>query len=308
MRAALDLASRVASNNFSCLFLRGETGTGKSLFAKAIHDMSPRAGKPFVEVNCSALPSTLIESELFGHKKGSFTDAKEDKAGLFELADTGTIFLDEIGDMDLGLQAKLLHVLEEKQFRRIGDSKAVRVDVAVIAATNKNVEEQVTAGKFREDLYYRINVIPLHLPPLRSHPEDIPELCRHFVEVYARRFGKNVRALTEEAMRRLMEYTWPGNIRELRNVMERGCLLTQAETIGTDLVFFPLSPMSLTATPGTAIPAGPSPAAPMSMADAERLAIRRAMEEAQGNRNQAAKILGLHRTTLYKKLGEYGME
>lgn len=304
MRRVVKLARTVAQNDFSCLFIRGETGTGKGLFARTIHEMGARREKPFVEVNCSALPAMLVESELFGHRKGAFTDAKEDKTGLFELADTGTILLDEIGDMDVGLQTKLLKVIEEQQFRRIGDTKAIKVDVAVIAATNQNVEELVTEKEFRQDLYYRLNVIPLKLPPLRDHPEDIPVLCEHFLKIYSRKFGKNIEGFTEEAMNHMRSHSWLGNVRELRNAIERGCMLTEKELISPRHLLFQFQGSGAPTLTGTGTDLAAS-LPPMSLDKAEKLAIRRAMTEAEGNKNEAARILGVHRTTLYKKLNEY---
>lgn len=239
MTALIDLAQRVAENDFSSLFIRGESGTGKGLLARLIHQHGRRSSKAFIEVNCSALPANLVESELFGHKRGAFTDAREDKVGLFELADGGTLFLDEIGDMAKGLQAKLLKAIEEKTFRRVGDVRELKSDVAIIAATNQHVEELVAKGDFREDLYYRLNVIPLTLPPLRERPEDILPLCGFFVASFSRKFGKAVNGFNPEAMAILQEYGWPGNVRELRNVVERGCLLTRADTIGPELLLFP---------------------------------------------------------------------
>lgn len=249
LQQAIDLAGRVAENDFSCLFIRGESGTGKGMFAKSIHRIGRRATKPFVDVNCSALPSTLIESELFGHRKGAFTDAKEDKAGLFELADGGTLFLDEIGDMDVNLQAKLLKVIEEQRFRRLGDTKDRKVDVCIMAATHQDVETLVAEGRFREDLYYRLNVIPLQMPPLRDHKEDIPALCDSFISFYAKKFGCPARRFSDEAMARFMEYTWPGNVRELRNLVERGCLLARDEVITDDHLLLPAEGMAGLAAP-----------------------------------------------------------
>lgn len=319
MKQTVELAQMVAVSDFSCLFIRGESGTGKGLFAKTIHEVGRRKDKPFVEVNCSALPATLIESELFGHKKGAFTDAKEDKVGLFELANEGTLFLDEIGDMDINLQTKLLKVIEDQRFRRIGDTKDISVDVAIIAATHQSVEKLVEDGSFRQDLYYRLNVVPLNLPPLREHPEDIGALCEYFIKIYTKKFNKNIKGFTDDAMRMLLAYEWPGNVRELRNVVERGCLLSFEDYISNDKLLFPFSssapstplPPSTAETVVTPVPSINSvmaPEEPLSLADAEKRAIEKAMEKAEGNKNHAARILGVHRTTLYKKLAEYGLD
>ena len=307
MQETMELVQTVAENDFSCLLLCGESGTGKGLIAKTVHRIGCRFEQPFVEVNASAMPATLIESELFGHKKGAFTDAKEDRTGLFELADGGTLFLDEIGDMDLGLQSKLLKVIEEQRFRRIGDSNDVTVDVAIIAATNKEIGGMVADGTFREDLYYRLNVVPLQLAPLREHPEDIPALCEYFIGVYAKKFRKQIVGFTEEATNMLLAYDWPGNVREVRNVVERGCLLTR----GTDRI--PAKHLLFPSEPGVVGPDRAAPVSfvgrgsPASLAEVEKLAIEHAMARTGGNKNQAANILGVHRTTLYKKLEEYGL-
>lgn len=307
MIRAVSLAKRVAESDFSCMFLRGESGTGKGVFARTIHQVGQRSGKPFVEVNCSALPSTLIESELFGYTKGAFTDAKQDKEGLFELADGGTIFLDEIGDMDVGLQAKLLKVIEDQRFRRLGGVRDVEVDVAVIAATHQKVESLVEAGTFRLDLFYRLNVIPVSLPPLREHPEDIDALCRMFLETFSKKFGNSIPAIAESTMEVFRNHDWPGNVRELSNVIERGCLLAGSGTITDEhILFTPEMLAGAAATPHLAqdVDAGEV----LSLADAERRAIRRAMDAVGGNKNEATRLLGIHRTTLYKKLAEYGLD
>jgi len=323
----------VAQSDFSCLLITGESGTGKGLLARTIHNLGHRAGKPFIEVNCSALPATLIESELFGHKKGAFTDAKEDKIGLFEMADTGTIFLDEIGDMDIKLQAKLLKVMEEQTFRRIGGSEDIKVNVAIIAATNQDIEKQVKENKFREDLFYRLNVIPIKLPPLRERPDDLKPLSEHFIRFFSRKFGKNIKGVTEPVFAVLRDYDWPGNVREFRNVIERACILSRGELIEDPAVLFPgrmnlcvTTPRPVTAAvaegsapsvvsassgavPVVVTTTGPITSLPaMPLAEAEKLVIQAAMRDAEGNKNKAAAILGLHRTTLYKKLEEYGIQ
>ncbi len=214
------------------VLITGENGTGKELVARALHRGSPRASKPFVEVNCAAIPGELIESELFGHMKGSFTGAISDRAGKFEQAHKGTLFLDEIGDMSLAAQAKVLRVLQDNVVSRIGGSKTISVDVRVIAATNKNVEAEISAGRFREDLYYRLNVVPIHVPPLRERREDIPLLVQHFVSTLSAREGITPRTVSEEAMQKLSEYEWPGNVRELRNTIERLLILASGKEIG----------------------------------------------------------------------------
>ena len=210
------------------MLLTGESGTGKDLAAKVLHYASDRAAKPFMNITCSALPEALLESELFGHERGAFTDARQQKRGLFEMADGGTVFLDEIGEMVPGLQAKLLRFLEEKTFKRVGGAADIRVDVRVVAATNRNLEEEVKHGRFREDLYYRLNVLPIALPPLRARADDIPRLVHYFVDTYNDEFRKRVRRVAPETMKRLQAYGWPGNIRELRNAIERAMLLARA--------------------------------------------------------------------------------
>jgi DNA-binding NtrC family response regulator len=305
MRRTVELAQRVAKSDFSCVLLRGESGTGKGLFARTLHQRGCRSQNPFVEVNCSALPAALVESELFGHNKGAFTDAKQDKEGLFELADGGTIFLDEIGDMEVAQQAKLLKVIEDQCFRRLGGIRDIQVDVAIIAATHQNIEDLIEEGRFRLDLYYRLNVIPLDLPPLREHPEDIEPLCERFLDMFSRKFRNPRPEITPSIMRKLKEYHWPGNVRELSNVIERACLLASDGQITEEHLF--LNPrLGLNHAAPAAPVAGPAPL--LSMAEAEKQAIERAMDEADGNKNEAARILGIHRTTLYKKLTEYGID
>jgi transcriptional regulator with PAS, ATPase and Fis domain len=304
MHQTVEMAKRVAKSDFSCILLRGESGTGKGLFARTLHQSGQRSQNPFVEVNCSALPAALVESELFGHNKGAFTDAKQDKEGLFELADGGTIFLDEIGDMEVAQQAKLLKVIEDQSFRRLGGIRDIQVDVAIIAATHQNIESLIEEGKFRLDLYYRLNVIPLDLPALREHPEDIEPLCERFLDLFSKKFKNPRPEIPAAMMQKMREYSWPGNVRELSNVIERACLLANDGKITEDLLM--LSPRlgASQATPPTET--GNSPV--LSMAEAEKRAIQSAMDAADGNKNEAARILGIHRTTLYKKLTEYGID
>jgi transcriptional regulator with PAS, ATPase and Fis domain len=247
----------------------------------------------------------LIESELFGHVKGAFTDAKDNKIGLFEMADSGTLFLDEIGDMDFNLQAKLLKVMEEQKFRRIGGTKDISVNVAILAATNQNIEKLVEENKFRLDLYYRLNVIPVEIPPLRERLDDISSLADHFIKFFARKFGKNIKSFSDEAFGALKKYSWPGNVREFRNVVERACILTKGDVIDNLEILFPGTSFK----PSVADDASPAVGgiSAMPLAEAEKLVMRAAMEEAGGNKNKAASILGVHRTTLYKKLEEYSI-
>src|SRR5690606_4698570 len=221
------LASKVAKSPSSTVLLTGESGTGKDLLAKVIHYGSTRAPRPFMNITCSALPEHLLESELFGHERGAFTDARQQRKGLFEQADAGTIFLDEIGELVPALQAKLLRFLEEKSFRRLGGSNDITVDVRVVAATNRNLEQQVQAGTFREDLYYRLNVLRIEMPPLRDRGDDVVLLAEHYARQFSREFRRPIRGLTDDARRVLTRYTWPGNVRELRNVIERAVLLTE---------------------------------------------------------------------------------
>src|SRR6476661_5209861 len=226
MRALL---KKIATGPGSTVLLTGESGTGKDLAAKVIHYASQRASKPFMNITCSALPENLLESELFGHERGAFTGADRQKRGLFEMADGGTVFLDEIGEMVPGLQSKLLRFLEEKTFKRVGGATDIHVDVRVVAATNRNLEEEVKHGRFREDLYYRLNVLPIALPPLRARAEDIPRLVHYFIDSYNAEFRKRVKGVAAETMKRLQSYPWPGNIRELRNAIERAMLLGDRE-------------------------------------------------------------------------------
>jgi two-component system, NtrC family, response regulator AtoC len=301
----LDDLRRVARSASTTVLLRGETGTGKELAAQQIHALSPVAAGPFIDINCSAVPDNLLESELFGHEKGAFTDAKNAKEGLFEIAHGGTLFLDEISEMPMKLQAKLLRVLESKTFRRVGGTQDVRVSVRIVAATNRDLQAHVAAGRFREDLYYRLSVVPLDVPPLRERREDIPALAKTFLELYAREIGRVVTDFAPGAMDLLVAYDWPGNVRELRNLMERMVLMGTGSRIEVaDL------PEQIRLNRGRPLRrAGPDalfrPGQTPTLDDVERLAIEHALAEANGNRTHAAQSLGISRQTLRTKLQRY---
>jgi two-component system, NtrC family, response regulator AtoC len=299
MREVLALVERVASSSASVL-ITGESGTGKELVARALHYNSPRAEQPFVPVNLAALPENLIESELFGHKKGAFTDARTDRIGLFAEADNGTIFLDEIGELAAGLQAKLLRVLQEQEVRPIGGTGTQRVDVRVVAATNRELEEMLGDGSFREDLYYRLNVIQIDIPPLRSRPDDILPLAEHFLrDARARLDPPRDITLSPEAQRTLLSYRWPGNVRELQNLIERGTALCRGTSI--DLEDLPNYVRERRDTNSVSTAA----ARKLTLAELEREYIERVLEDESGNKTRAAQRLGLDRKTLYRKLEEY---
>jgi len=281
----------------STVLIEGPSGSGKELFARAIHDLSPRKDKPYVKVNCGALPETLLESELFGYRKGAFTDARTDKPGRFDLADGGTIFLDEIGDLAMSLQVKLLRVLQERTFEPLGSTETVKVDVRVIAATNRKLADLVARREFREDLYYRVNVIRIELPPLAERREDIPLLIDHFVRRFNAVTGEDVRALSREAVELLMRYDFPGNVRELENAIEHAFVLCRGRTI---------EPRHLPAEIARSKKA-PSTGRADVLREAEAQAVRTALERAGGNRERAAGELGIHRATLWRKMKRYGL-
>ena len=307
LRQQLGLAAPTAGR----VLVYGESGTGKELVAHALHLMSPRADKPFVEVNCAAIPEELIESELFGHLKGSFTGALEDKVGKFEQADGGTLFLDEVGDMSLRTQSKVLRVLEEQRFTPVGAGHNLTVDVRVLAATNKHLEEEIQKGNFREDLFFRLNVIPFYVPALREHPEDIPALATHFLAEYARAYGRRPKQLSDAALEVLLKYRWPGNVRELKNLIERLVIMVPGERI--ERRHLPPTLHHDHARPqasrtGNHAPRG-SGFATLQEARAayERDYILRKLEESQGNVSRAAEVLGLERSHLYRKMKSLGI-
>ncbi|TYO97135.1 two component Fis family sigma54 specific transcriptional regulator [Geothermobacter ehrlichii] len=295
---------KIAQSDASTVLIQGESGTGKELVAKAIHYESARADKPFMAINCAAVPETLLESELMGHERGSFTDAKSQKKGLFEIADGGTIFLDEIGDMELGMQAKLLRVLEERRFRRIGGTRDISIDVRIVSATNKDLLKAIEEKTFRNDLYYRIQVIPIFLPPLRERKEDIMPLVHHFIDHFNREFGKNVKGVSKMAEKFLMEYPWPGNTRELKNVIERAIILESDET----LLLEHLPQEIVSRTP--AVASGPIgfqlPPEGIDIEDVERELIRQALELADGNQSKAAKKLNLGIDAFRYRMKKFG--
>jgi two-component system response regulator AtoC len=305
MREVLEVVKQVAPTRATVLIL-GESGTGKELIAKAIHQLSPRARQPLVTVHCAALAPTLLESELFGHEKGAFTGAHERRIGRFEQAQGGSLFLDEIGEIDASLQVKLLRFLGERTFERVGSNRTLTADVRLIAATNRNLAELVAAGTFREDLYYRLTVVPIHLPPLRQRAGDIPLLAQVFLRGFAAENGKQVNEFTPDALEALMQYPWPGNVRELRTAIEHAVVLSRGEKIAVrDL------PATVRGQPGPAgaSPARPAPAAePMTVEEAEKQLIVRALKETNGNRTQAAKKIGMSRRTLHRKLHTYHLE
>jgi len=300
MKALRQQLALMAGTNGRVL-IYGASGTGKELVAHAIHALSPRAAEPFVEVNCAAIPEELIESELFGHRKGSFTGAHEDKTGKFQKANGGSLFLDEVGDMSLKTQAKVLRALDEQRFEPVGASEAVQVDVRVIAATNKNLEEQIERGDFREDLFYRLNVIPFHVPPLRERVEDIPLLADYFLKEFTTAYGRKPKELTAEAYRALEAYHWPGNVRELRNLMERIVIMNPQVRVDARHVPLPRSPRAAER------PAGGFGSLQEARASVEREYILKRLDETGGNVTRAAELLGLERSNLYRKMKALGI-
>ena len=299
MVAAKVMLARIAASPASTVLLRGETGTGKDLAAKAIHYNSDRASKPFVNITASALPEQLLESELFGHERGAFTDARQQKRGLLETADGGTVFLDEIGEMASGLQAKLLRFLEEKTFKRVGGLTDIRVDVRVIAATNRDLDAEVQAGKFREDLFYRLQVMPVVLPPLRERDGDIRLLVNYFIDRYNREFRKRVKGATPDALVVLEQYRWPGNIRELRNAIERAMLLMDREWLEPD-DFASLKPAA--ARVQFRLPPGG-----LVLEEVERQLVVQALERAHGNQTHAGHLLGINRDQVRYRIEKFGL-
>jgi len=291
---AVNLAKRVAPTDATVLLL-GETGTGKEVFAQAIHNGSKRIGKPFLALNCSAFTKELLESEIFGHKAGAFTSANKDKKGLIEEAHEGSLFLDEIGEMPIELQSKLLRVLETNEFIKVGDTKATKVNVRIIAATNRDLQKEVNDGKFREDLFYRLNVFTIMLPALRDRKKDIPLLAKHFMQVFAQKTNGRVQSISKEFMEHLQNHDWKGNIRELKNIMERACILeTDTElsinSLPLELQTTTYKPQSLSA---------------FDLASVEKLHIQRVLNHTKGNKTEAAKLLNIGLTTLYRKIEEY---
>lgn len=303
MRVVFRTLEKVADVKTTVL-IQGESGTGKELVARALHSKSARAQKPFVAVNCGAIPETLLESELFGHKRGAFTDANADKKGLFEQADGGTLFLDEIGEMPLSLQVKLLRALQESTIRRLGDTRDVRVDVRLVAATVRDLEHEVKAARFREDLFYRLNVLPIHVPALRERRDDIPMLVEHFLAKNNARLSTHVREVAPDALKTLYDYDWPGNVRELENTLERAVVLTDSDVLSAaDLPERLRRPRDVLAVP---IDSDELSIKKTTRVLEERL-IRRALDKTRGNRTAAAKILEIsHRALLYK-IKEFGI-
>ncbi len=302
MQEVLSVVHRVAASTTTVL-LRGESGTGKELIAQAIHYQSGRSAKPLVKVNCAALPETLLESELFGHVKGAYTGAVSDRPGRFEAANGGTIFLDEIGDVSSGVQAKLLRVLQEREFERVGSSRTLKVDVRVIAATNQDLEVAVREKRFREDLYFRLNVVPILIPPLRERREDIPPLLDHFLRKYAAENKRAIRGLTHEARDALLKYEYPGNVRELENLIERAVVLCRSEVIS--LEDLPLGMQEAGEGPGAVPPAGSLPA---ELEAVERRMIEDALAQSGGVQTRAAELLGITERALRYKLKRLGLK
>jgi two-component system response regulator AtoC len=298
---------KIGQSKASTILITGESGTGKELVARAIHESGDGGARPFLEINCAALPETLLESELFGHEKGAFTDARYRKKGLFELAEGGTIFLDEIGEMGITLQSRLLRVIENKTFRRVGGVKDLKVNTRIVAATNRDLNKAIRDGSFRNDLYYRLQVIPIALPPLRERKEDIPLIANHFISVFNKEFKKKVKPIGREVKSLFEDYSWPGNVRELKNMIERAMLLEADEELLAEHL------------PPEIRPGGkPEDAAaesedldllfPMSLKDVEKIVIDRTLKETNGNKSKAARILGISRQTLREKTKLYQLE
>lgn len=307
MREVMSFVRRVAATEATSILIEGENGTGKDLVAKTLHYQSIRQAEPFIAINCAAIPETLLESELFGYEKGAFTDARSQKKGIFELADKGTLFLDEIGELPLVLQAKLLRVLEDQSFRRLGGLKDINLNLRFVAATNKDLREAVREGAFRQDLYFRLNVIQITIPPLREHPEDILPLVKHFIQHYNRKFKRSIEGVSSEAARLLLAYHWCGNVRELRNAVERAMILAESTLLTPQNL-----PIAIT-RPESADSPVPGPRAPqvlgegLSLEENERMLLTRALEKTGGNQTQAARLLGITRDTLRYKMKKFSL-
>jgi DNA-binding NtrC family response regulator len=303
MKQVFEVVDRVAGTPRTSVLIQGESGTGKEIITQLIHNQSARRQKPFVKIDCSTISETLLDSELFGHKKGAFTDAKEDKKGLFEHANGGTVFLEEIGEMKLSLQPKLLQVLETQTLRRVGDLRDIKVDVRVVAATNRDLYAMVQERKFREDLYYRLKVMLIELPPIRERSEDIIPLAEHFINGFNREFRKNIKSITPSAQQMLSSYSWPGNVRELKNAIERAVILADGDTIEPKHL-----PLELNNRPvvSDGLPQLMD-AADKSLEEMECSYIQCVLQKTQGNKSVAAEILGISRSTLWQKLKKYGV-
>jgi formate hydrogenlyase transcriptional activator len=307
LEAVLEQVERVAPTD-STVLIQGETGTGKELIAQAIHNVSPRYGRPYVKLNCSAIPFDLLESELFGHERGAFTGAIAQKAGRFELADKGTLFLDEVGDIPLALQPKLLRVLQEQEFERLGSGRTHRVDVRLVAATHRNLEQMVKRNEFRSDLYYRLNVFPIGLPPLRARREDIGLLVSHFVEVFSRRMGKPISNIPQETLDAFTSYSWPGNVRELQNLIERAVIRSDNGVLANPFPTLDANPLG--PHPIDADPVSLTSAQAGTLREAQRALLLRALHASGwivGGPKGAAARLGLKRTTLISKMKKLGI-
>jgi len=300
MQEVLGMVDRVAPTN-STVLLGGESGVGKDLIARAIHEKSRRAAGPFIKINSTAIPENLLESELFGYERGAFTGANASKPGKFELADKGTLFLDEIGDVPLAIQVKLLRVLQEREFERLGGTRTVKVDVRLIAATNRDLREALEQGTFREDLYYRLNVVPIDIAPLRQRKEDIPDLVNLFISRFAGDSGKPVEGITQEAMQILVNYHWPGNVRELQNIIERACALAKGVVLKVEDIHLDVRPARAVNGAGNFLPDG------MTLEQWEDEMIRESLRRASGNKSQAARLLGLSRNALRYRLSKIGI-
>ena len=302
MRSVLRKVKQVAEVETTVL-LTGETGTGKELIARAIHSLSPRKDRPMIKINCGAIPQGVVESELFGHEKGAFTGALQRRLGRFELADKGTLFMDEVGELPLDTQVKMLRVLQEQEFERVGGGRAISVDVRLVAATNRDLDAEVAAARFRSDLFYRLNVFPIRVPPLREHPDDIPALVRHFLAHFQRKLAKPLHGLTPRAVQRLVDYPWPGNIRELQNVLERACVLARGPVVDVDAAL---------GGPERAVPNVPSAADERiaTLDEHEQTQIRNALDVAAGKIHGpggAAALLGINASTLRSRMEKHGM-
>ncbi len=329
MRSIMDFVAKVAASEATAILIQGESGTGKDLIAQSLHAMSSRSEQAYVAVNCSAIPENLLEAELFGHEKGAFTDARTQKKGLFEMANGGTLFLDEIGELPLMLQSKLLRVLEDQSFRRLGGVKDLKVDVRIVAASNRNLEEAARSGQFRQDLFYRLMVIPIFIPPLRNRRDDILALANFFIEHYNVRFRKKIEGLTHEAEQLMLNYDWPGNVRELKNAIQRAMILEDSSRIRptylpfyhesgpllTSNVAFPdqqqnsaITADSKTLPNGRQVPLWRIPSAGTSMEEVERVMVTQALSQTHGNQSQAARLLDISRDALRYKMKKFGLE